>query len=295
LLDDVNSINPKATTSMQISVACTLRYTLAEETGFVFQIQSAMTENQTISSEAISIPVSSGKRFFTAYTDPVTLTRVIRCMLGPGDIEVGYQAAVNLESIKLDPGEVDEFEFTELPMEYLTYLAPSRYCPSDVFSEFAFQTLGGLPCGYSRVVSVCNWIYENVEYTSGSTGPNSTAIDVFQSKQGVCRDFAHLGISLCRALGIPARYASVYAVALYPQDFHAVFQAYLKGPNGGAWFTFDPTRMSSVDEVVRIAAGRDAADVAFAWPQGEVSFDVPIIELTSLEHKLTGTTLAVPS
>ena len=280
---------------MQVSVACTLRYTLVEETGFVFQIQAAMTGNQTISSEAITIPVSAGKKFFTAYTDPVTLTRVIRAMLGPGDVEVGYQAMVNLEAISLEPSEVYEFEFTDLPMEYLTYLAPSRYCPSDVFSEFAFQTFGGMPCGYSRVVAVCNWIYENLEYTSGSTGPNSTAIDVFQSRQGVCRDFAHLGISLCRAMGIPTRYASVYAVALYPQDFHAVFQAYLKGPDGGSWFTFDPTRMSSVDEVVRIAAGRDAADVAFAWPQGEVTFDAPMIEVVSLEHKATGTIRAVPS
>jgi len=280
---------------MQVSVECTLRYTLVEETGFVFQIQAAMTKNQTISSEAITIPISAGKRFFTAYTDPVTLTRVVRAMLGPGDVEVGYRATVNLEAISLEPSEVNEFEFTDLPMEYLTYLAPSRYCPSDVFSEFAFQTFGEMPCGYSRVVAVCNWIYENLEYTSGSTGPNSTAIDVFQSRQGVCRDFAHMGISLCRAMGIPTRYASVYAVALYPQDFHAVFQAYLKGPDGGAWFTFDPTRMSSVDEVVRIAAGRDAADVAFAWPQGEAIFDAPIVEAVSLEHKAAGTIRAVPS
>lgn len=86
----------------------------------------------------------------------------------------------------------------------------------------------------------------------------------------MCRDFAHLGISMTRAIGVPARYASVYADHLSPQDFHAVFEAYLLGPNGGRWFAFDPTRMSSPDALVRISAGRDAADVAFAWPQGEV-------------------------
>jgi len=151
-----------------------------------------------------------------------------------------------------------------------------------------------MPRGHSRVVAICNWIYSNLEYTVGSTGPNSTAVDVFQSGKGVCRDYAHMGIALCRALGIPARYASVYAVALYPQDFHAVFQAYLKGPSGGAWFSFDPTRMSSVDEIVRIAAGRDAADVAFAWPQGEASFEAPIVSAVSPEHKAAMTVLAVP-
>ncbi len=279
---------------MQVSVACTLRYTLIEETGFVFQIQAAMADNQTIINEAITIPVSAGQKFFTAYTDPVTLTRVIRAMLGPGDVEVGYQATVNLETVSMEPREVYEFEFTELPMEYLTYLAPSRYCPSDVFAEFAFQHFGAMARGYSRVVAVCNWIYENLVYASGSTGPNSTAADVFQSRQGVCRDFAHLGISLCRAMGIPTRYASVYAVGLQPPDFHAVFQAYLRGPNGGAWFNFDPTRMISVDEIVRIAAGRDAADVAFAWPQGEVEFDAPIVTALSPDHKSTGTVLAIP-
>lgn len=270
---------------MPVSVACKLRYTLAEETGFVFQIQAAMAENQTISDEAISIPISAGKSFFTAYTDPVTLTRVIRAMLGPGDVEVGYRATVNLAPNSIEPNQVDEFDFTELPMEYLTYLAPSRYCPSDVFSEFAFKTFGGLPRGHSRVVAVCNWIHENLEYSGGSTGPNSNAVDVFQSGKGVCRDFAHMGIVLCRAMGIPSRYASVYAVALEPQDFHAVFQVYLKGPNGGAWFSFDPTRMSSIENIVRIAAGRDAADVAFAWPQGEAKSEVPLVSALSRDDR----------
>jgi len=278
---------------MQVSVACSLRYTLVEETGFVFQIQAAVAGKQTVCSETISVPVSASKAFFTAYTDPVTLTRVIRAKLGPGDVEVGYQATVNLASASVDPNQVDEFDFTELPMEYLGYIAPSRYCPSDVFSEFAHQTFGAMPRGHSRVSGVCNWIYENLQYSLGSTGPNSTAVDVFQSRQGVCRDFAHLAISLCRALGIPTRYASVYAVAIYPQDFHAVFEAYLKGPNGGAWFSFDPTRMSSVDEIVRIAAGRDAADVAFAWPQGEVQSYAPMVSAVSPGHQVTRTTLAV--
>jgi transglutaminase-like putative cysteine protease len=280
---------------MQVSVGSTLCYTLDKATGFVFQIEAAKADGQTVHNEMLSLPASTGIANYSAYEDPVTQTRVIRTVLGPGKVEIVYRATIDLNTKSVDPIRVDEFEFTALPMEYLTYLAPSRYCPSDVFAEFAFQTFGALAPGHSRVVGVCNWIYDNLQYTSGSTGPSSTAVDVFQSKKGVCRDFAHLGIALCRALGIPARYSSVYSVALFPQDFHAVFQAYLKGPDGGAWYSFDPTRMSSVDENVRIAAGRDAADVAFAWPQGAVKSEAPIVWALSPDHEATRTTLAVSS
>jgi transglutaminase-like putative cysteine protease len=281
---------------MLVTAGCTLRYTLDAETGFVFQIQAAKADGQTILDEELSMPVSATTQSFATYEDPVTQTRVVRAVLGPGVVEVVYKATIELDTNSVDPLSVYEFDFTELPMEFLTYLAPSRYCPSDVFAEFAFQTFGALPRGHSRVVGICNWIYDNVRYTAGSTGPNATAVDVFQSKEGVCRDFAHLGIALCRALGIPARYASVYAVALYPQDFHATFQAYLRGPQGGAWYSFDPTRMSSVDQIVRIAAGRDAADVAFAWPQGTViTSEIPLVWATSPDHDGTRTTLAVSS
>jgi transglutaminase-like putative cysteine protease len=92
---------------------------------------------------------------------------------------------------------------------------------------------------------------------------------------GVCRDFAHLGMALCRALGIPARYVSAYAWRLDPPDFHAVFEAFLNGPSGAGWYLFDPTRMSSPDGLVRIGIGRDAAEVAFCTSYEEVESDAP--------------------
>ena len=95
-------------------------------------------------------------------------------------------------------------------------------------------------------------------------------------RRGVCRDFAHLAITLCRAVGIPARYISAYAWQLQPPDFHAVFEAYLAGPDGaGAWYLFDPTRMAALDGLVRIGAGRDAADVAFCSIYGTAKADAP--------------------
>ncbi len=280
---------------MQVTVGCKLKYELQAQTGLVLQIKAAKADGQTVKSEWLNIPVSADSLYFSIYVDPVTLTRVIRAAVGPGVIEIGYEATVDLENRGVDSALVDEFDFAALPMEYLTYITPSRYCPSDVFAKFAFETFGGVARGHSRVTAICDWIFLNLQYQSGSTGPNSTAADVFQSRMGVCRDYAHLGIALCRALGIPARYASVYAVALSPQDFHAIFQAYLFGPDGGAWYSFDPTRMSSVDAIVRIAAGRDAADVAFAWPQGEVSGEPPIVWANAPEHGRSRTTLAVSS
>ena len=260
---------------MEINVGCKLRYQMAQPTGFVFLIEAAKADSQRVLWEELLIPAGSAATAYASYSDPVTLTRKVRTMLDAGPVEVSYRATVDVDTTGFDPQSVHEFDFATMPMEFLEYIAPSRYCPSDTFTEFAGNEFGGLPRGYQRVQAITDWIHHNIGYQSGSTGPTTTAADVFQSGQGVCRDFAHLGIALCRAVGVPARYASVYADGLVPQDFHAVFQAYLNGPKGGEWFTFDLTRMSSADFVVRIAAGRDAADVAFAWPQGEVGSEPP--------------------
>jgi len=232
---------------MEIKVGCKLRYEMAEPTAFVFQIEAAKADSQTVKNESLTLPPVSASDL---YVDPITLTRKVRTFLGPGPVEVVYEATVDVDASGFDPAQVSEFDFAQLPMEYLEYLAASRYCPSDIFTKLAFETFGKLPRGHTRVTAICDWIFRTITYASGST-------------------------SLCRALSIPARYASVYADALSPQDFHAVFQAYLNGPKGGEWFAFDASRMSSVDALVRIAAGRDAADVAFAWPQGVVTSQPP--------------------
>ncbi|MET1045923.1 MAG: transglutaminase family protein [Hyphomicrobium sp.] len=260
---------------MEMKVGCRLRYEITEPTQFVFLIEAAKADSQIVKSESLRIPINSLGTGYDIYSDPVTMTRKVRALLGAGTVEVSYEATVEVNAAEFDPATVSEFEFANLPLEYLEYLAPSRYCPSDTFTDFADQTFGELPRGHTRVTAICDWIHDNIAYQAGSTGSWTNAADVFHAKEGVCRDFAHLGISLTRALGIPARYASVYADGLTPPDFHAVFQAYLIGPQGGEWFSFDPTRMSSVDSLVRIAAGRDAADVAFAWPQGEVKSEPP--------------------
>jgi transglutaminase-like putative cysteine protease len=117
------------------------------------------------------------------------------------------------------------------------------------------------------VVAITDWIYENVEYLSGSTSSQTSAYDTVTERAGVCRDFAHLGIALCRALTIPARYFTGYAYQLNPPDFHACFEAYI----GGQWLIFDATRLAPLNGLVKIAAGRDAADASVASIFGSVT------------------------
>jgi transglutaminase-like putative cysteine protease len=263
--------------TVELFLGCKLRYTLEKATGFALQVEVAKAEGQMVSDEALVIPGGASNSTYSVFTNPLTRNRVVRTVIGPGAVEIHYEARVDLDSKPVDSSRVHEFDFADLPMENLEYLAPSRYCASDTFTNFAFQMFGGMQRGHSRVTAICDWIHNHIRYQSGSTGPNTSSDQVFQKGVGVCRDFAHLGISFCRALGIPARYVSAYAHALSPQDFHAVFQAFLNGPDGGAWYSFDPSHMSSVDSIARIAAGRDAADVAFAWPQGEVVYESPVV------------------
>ncbi|MGE0053617.1 MAG: transglutaminase family protein [Hyphomicrobium sp.] len=261
---------------MEIRASAKLRYVTTAPTPFFFQFEVAKTSAQVVRQEELILPPQAARE---RYVDPISGTRRLRTILGPGPVEVIYKVVADLTVQKFAPEQVREFEFVELPFEVIEFLAPSRYCASDTFTDFAFDTFGNQPRGYQRVMSICDWIFNNVAYVAGSTGPSTTAADVFHSKEGVCRDFAHLAIALCRACAIPARYTSVYADRLSPQDFHALFQVYLCGPSGGDWFTFDATQMSSPDSVLAIASGRDSADVAFAWPQGEVEGEPPEIEV----------------
>ncbi|MCE3271333.1 MAG: transglutaminase, partial [Ramlibacter sp.] len=138
---------------------------------------------------------------------------------------------------------------------------------------------GEVAPGYGRVKAIQDWIHQNITYKPGSTDSNSTAGEVLEQRAGVCRDFAHLGITFCRALNIPARLVVGYVwFDEPPQDFHAVFEAWL----GGQWVLFDPTGMAPVDRLVRIGTGRDAKDVAFSTMFG--AMDMVRKEVTVLEH-----------
>jgi transglutaminase-like putative cysteine protease len=144
--------------------------------------------------------------------------------------------------------------------EQQVYMRPSRYCPSDHLVGFAVAEFGSGPAVGLRVAKITEWIRGRIGYVPGSSDVHDSAEDTLLTAMGSCRDFAHLGVALCRATGIPARFVAVYAPGLSPMDFHAVFETF----ENGRWYVHDPTGLAPRSTMVRIATGRDAADTAFA-------------------------------
>ena len=265
---------------IQIIVGCELEYTTHSATTFLFQVNVSQTDRQKTVAESLSI---NRPNVAEALTLGLQQNRAQRCFVPSGSLIVHYQATVELTAEVDFANELFEQKYIELPADTLPYLNPSRYCESDLLGNFAQREFGMTKQGLVRVRSICDWVFNNISYVSGSTDSQTTAQDVFVQRQGVCRDYAHLSIALCRAIGIPARYVCGYAVNLQPPDFHGFFEAFL----GDSWYMFDATRMAPVGGFVRIATGHDAADVPFAtfvgsaqlksknvwanWPQGCVA------------------------
>jgi len=182
---------------------------------------------------------------------------------GPGELVISYAATVRpspppaVAPPGTDPGEAAG---GLIDADAIVGLRQSRFCPSDALAGFAAGEFAGLDPDADIGRSVADWVFERFAYEPGSSGPLDTAVDTLLSGAGVCRDFAHLTIALCRALGVPARLAAVYAPGLSPMDFHAVVEV----RRGGRWEVHDPTRLAPRSSLVRIATGRDAADTAFA-------------------------------
>jgi transglutaminase-like putative cysteine protease len=179
----------------------------------------------------------------------------------------------------------------ELPHDVLRYLYNSRYCEVDRFATIALDLFGGVPRGWSRVQAVCDWVNARVSFGYQYARPTKTALDVFTERFGVCRDFQHLAVTLCRALNIPARYATGYLgdigvpPAPSPMDFSAWFEAYLED----RWWTFDARHNVPRIGRVLMAVGRDASDVAMTTSFGManlthftvVTEELPLVSSTS--------------
>lgn len=246
----------------QIHVGCRIQYTVNSPSTFLLNISAVQNEHQLITNESIDVlPFHSVEECAVGKLG----NRLLRMTASPCELSIQYLATVALHAEEVDSAGIGEVAYENLPAEVLAYLNPSRYCESDKLYRFAGEEFGDLVPGYSRVTAICNWTCQHLSYTPGSTGPTTTACDVLLQRTGVCRDYAHVAISLCRAMGIPARYVSGYAVNLQPPDFHGFFEAYL----AGRWFLFDATRLAPVGGLVRISTGRDAADCAFATIRGD--------------------------
>lgn len=256
------------------TVETVLEYHVQSPTHFCFNIEAAHCPSQEILSERLSI--SSGVAPH-CYTDERSGNRFLRFDAGPGPLHVSYKADVEVHTPEPDP-TLRERPVAEVPDDIFPYLLATRYCESDVLCNEALRLFGQVPPGFGRVRAIEEWIRREIAYTPGSTTSITTAHEVLEQRAGVCRDFAHLGITFCRALNIPARIVVGYVwFDEPPQDFHAVFEAWLDGQ----WVLFDPTGMAPVDRLVRIGTGRDAKDVAFATMFGQLQMtrkDVMVLE-----------------
>lgn len=250
----------------KFKLGCQLNYTISQFTTFLFNVQVVNNNCQNIVQEQLQLNPFLPRDEYISSNEK---NRFIRVNASTGKLEISYQATVELSHYYGNSHNIYEVPPAELPVETLAYLYPSRYCQSDLLFGLAQSEFGNLTPGYSRVMIICDWIYDKVKYLSGSTDSQTSAFDTATERAGVCRDFAHLGITFCRTLNIPARFVSAYAYNLNPPDFHACFEAYL----GGRWYLFDPTKLVPLTNIIRISTGRDAADVSFATLFGTVEMN----------------------
>jgi transglutaminase-like putative cysteine protease len=184
---------------------------------------------------------------------------------------------ITSEAVLNDAGQPDivapdavQFPVQALPQEVLVFLLGSRYCETDRLTETAWKLFAQAPTGWGRVQAICDFVHQHITFGYEYADPMKTAWDVYNQRRGVCRDYAHLAIALCRCMNIPARYCTGYLGDIglpppyAPMDFAGWFEAYL----GGHWYTFDPRNNTPRIGRVLIAQGRDACDVAITTTFG---------------------------
>ncbi|RZK80424.1 MAG: transglutaminase family protein [Pedobacter sp.] len=259
---------------MKFEVFAELKYESTVLSTLILNIQPFKTLGQQVLEERFdsSIPLKSYEWYANAGEKRFKVLEV------PESKEIVFSYTGIIENnIKTIPArQLDDVQISLMPVSVLPYLNPSRYCQSDKLYKFAFDKFGSINSTFEKVMAIRDWIYENVEYKGGVTSAQTSAFDTVKEQVGVCRDFAHLGVALCRALTIPARYFTGYAYQLIPQDFHACFEVYL----GGYWVIIDATKLVPINGLVKIATGFDATDTALASSFGDLIF-------TSMEVKVS--------
>lgn len=263
---------------MPIAISARFSFTLAEPTDVLLQYEAATIPEQRI------LTTSSGmsQAEAIAKVPAQDLIGERTWLRGSGRFEVEYSASVEVGRILADIAALDRLPTHQLPGETVEYLFDSRYCPADRFQPFVTAEFGNRDGG-ARVMAIRDWIAGNFSYEPGSSNSSTTGLDSFVERRGICRDFAHVLITLARASGIPARYVSAYAPGVDPPDFHALAEVFLADPatpGGGAWHLVDATGMADPAQTVKIGVGRDAADVSFMTTFGPAEFGDKMVAVT---------------
>lgn len=255
---------------MPYSIDCRFSFAADQPTDVLLQFEAAAIPEQRLSDVATEL--SDAHHIARVAAQDGIGERIWVC--ADGTFEVAHRAKAELDRIITELAPLAQMAAHDLPGEAVEYLLDSRYCPADRFQSFVGEQFGSVSGG-AAIVAMRDWIAEHFTYTPGASGPNTTALDSFVERHGVCRDYAHVLVTFARAAGIPARYVSCYAPRVTPQDFHAVAEVFLADhttPGGGAWHLVDATGMANADEIVKIGVGRDAADVSFLTSFGATRF-----------------------
>lgn len=248
---------------MRVEIDVVLDYDLPEPHDVLLQIEVAQMADQRIIGDKLT--VSSPERLRPVEGNEAVGQRTWAA--GVGQFHAHYSAIVEIDRVVLPIAGLAAADPRDLPALVVPYLLPSRYCESDKFEAFVTDEFGQ-HTGGTKILAMRDWIASHLSYVAGASNVDTTASDTFVQRQGVCRDYAHLLTSFSRAAMIPARIVSAYAPGVTPPDFHAVVEVWLEE----AWHLVDATGMARAEEVVRIAVGRDATDVAFMTVFGTAMF-----------------------
>ena len=247
---------------MKLKVACQLDYDSKENAPLILMLRPQNGSEQQLIEESYvlnpSIPISE-------YQD--VYGNLCQRLVAPiGNLNIKTSSIFDVNETLATNTEAGFVPIENLPHQVIIYTLPSRYCESDKLFTLASEIVQNLPMGYQQVEAIRLWVKENLIYEYGRSSSSTSAFDVSISRTGVCRDFTHLCLALCRAINIPARMVVGYLYDLKPMDLHAWFEAFM----GDKWYGFDATQELPKGGRVVIAYGRDANDVAFASQFGDM-------------------------
>ncbi|MEM8825908.1 MAG: transglutaminase family protein [Pseudomonadota bacterium] len=259
---------------MNIEIEVRLDYSLDGPSDILLQLEAAPLPDQVIERAHIEVP---GTGHFARIPGEEGIGERI-WVRRDERLQVDYRARVAIDRRVFDCTDVPQTPVHLLPGETVKYLMGSRYCPANQFQSFVDAEFGDLSGG-ARIMAMRDWIEDRFAYTPGASTADTTALDTFVQRRGICRDYAHVLVTLARASAIPARVASVYAIGVEPQDFHAVAEVFLHGD----WHLVDPTGMAPVKGIARIGVGRDAADISFMTIYGRANLQTQTVNAQQID------------
>lgn len=252
---------------MPVTIKAHIAYRFYAPTDFLLQMEAAAIPEQILSGPGLT---STQSEHFARIAGQDTIGERIWLRVN-GDFTADYTITAEVQRTLADISTLGALQPHKLPGETVHYLFDSRFCPGDRFHSFVEAEFGDAKGG-ARIAAIRDWVAGNFTYEPGSSVATTTALDSFVERRGVCRDYAHVVVTMARASGIPARYVSCYAPGVDPQDFHAVAEVFLAdsdAPDGtGSWHIIDATDMADPAKTVKIGVGRDAAEVSFLTSYG---------------------------